>query len=88
VNNDLRQALIAAGWTPPPEEDPDLEAWRPALLVYRTLTEGPSVGSPMDAIDREAVDLLRAVVAAAPKPPSGVVYRDVDFTRGRPGTSQ
>lgn len=62
-----RDSLIAAGWTPPPD-DPDYEAWRPALKVYRDLTDGPSIASPMDRVDRDMVDLLRAIFRAAPKP--------------------
>jgi hypothetical protein len=61
-----RESLIAAGWTPPPGPK-DYEAWRPALKVYRDLMDGPPIRSPMDEIDRETVDLLRAVFRAAPR---------------------
>lgn len=61
-----RESLIASGWTPPPELE-DYEPWRPALRVYRDLIQGPSIGSPLDPVDRETIDLLRAVLRAAPR---------------------
>lgn len=61
-----RDSLIAAGWTPPPD-DPDYEAWRPALQVYRDLIDGPSLASPLDSVDRESIDRLRAVYRSVPK---------------------
>lgn len=61
-----RELLITLGWTPPPDP-PEYEKWRPALEFYRKSYDGPSVASPMDNIDRETVDMLRAVVKLTPK---------------------
>lgn len=61
-----RDSLIAAGWTPP-ADDPDYEAWRPALQVYADMTAAPQPANPLDAVDKKIIDVLRAVVLAAPK---------------------
>lgn len=61
-----RDALIAAGWTPPPSTD-DYEAWRPALELYQHLMGGPApeIGA-LDRVDRENIEVLRAVARVMP----------------------
>ncbi len=66
-----REALIAAGWTPP-LGDPQYEAWRPALTLYQQLMGGPAPEiNGLDRIDRENIDILRAVARVMPPLASG-----------------
>lgn len=65
-----RDDLIAAGWRPPVELPPlteeQYESWRPALAIYCVLAGATSASDPLDRIDRNKIDMLREVLAAAP----------------------
>jgi hypothetical protein len=68
IDDDVRRDLIAAGWRPPLTDD-DYEAWRPALLAFRSAWGwgATKARTPLDSVDREHIDHLREAFALAPK---------------------